>query len=57
MKKEALWFEFYGKLEWISKKEYLKGPYRYVGLAEADDGGIYDIVRNTKTDQEYYTEV
>lgn len=57
MKDNRLWFEYYGPLEHISKREYLKGPYRYVGLAEAEDGGVYDIVRNTETDQEYYTEV
>ena len=57
MRKDTLWFEFYGELERISKKEYLRGPHKYVGLCEAIDGGVYDIVRNTETDKEYYTEV
>lgn len=52
-----MWFDDYGELDPISRDEYLHGPYRYVGFATAEDDIEYDIVRNTETDQEYYTEV
>lgn len=57
MRDNRLWFDVYGMLEHISKQEYLRGPYRYVCTTEAEDGCIYDVVRNTNTDQEYFTEI
>ena len=57
MKDNKRWFEFYGLLDHIDKRKYLKGPYRYVCTFEAEDGGVYDIVRHKETDQEYWTEI
>ncbi len=57
MKKNTMYFMFYGEIEHIDKKTYLRGPYRYVCTTEGADGGSYDIVRDKNTDQEYYTEI
>ena len=54
---EWLWFGPYGELEYLESKEYKKGPWKYVGLEEAEDGIFYDIVRNTKTDEYRFTEI
>ena len=52
-----VWFEFYGELESITPLQYHQGPWKYVCTCEGDDGGVYDIVRNTKTDEYRFTEI
>lgn len=52
-----IWFEFYGELEYLDRVSYMRGPWKYVCSCEGDDGGVYDIVRNTKTDEYRFTEI
>ena len=55
--KQALYFVPYGFLEPLTKEEYFKGPWKYVCSHEAEDGGVYDVVRNRLTDEYRFTEV
>lgn len=46
MSKTAKWSEFYGRLEFLSREEYIRGGWEYVASEELDDNGeLYDIVR------------
>lgn len=56
--KDKVWFEYYGALEHISKREYLNDPSMiYVCTEEGDDECMHDIVMDRMTMEVYYTEV
>lgn len=46
----------YGRLEFLSRDEFLRGSWRYVASEELDDDGIwYDIVRSRDNGDWRYT--
>ena len=52
IKNAPLYFDEYGKLEWLDPDDYYSGHWDYVGYADGSDGTEYDIVRN-EYDMEY----
>ena len=48
--------EFYGRLTWISRAQYLAGDYRYVCTEDGDRAGEHwDIVEDLETGDLYFT--
>lgn len=39
-----MYFQHYGVLEWLAPDEYFAGPWKFLCMAEGDDGEKYDIV-------------
>lgn len=47
MSKNAKWSMEFGPLEYLSREEYFRGSWVYVGSEDLDDdGGSWDIVRS-----------
>lgn len=58
MRHDKVWFEFYGCLQCISEDYYRKNPRLfYVSTEEGDDGCLYDIVENDRTNKNYCVEI
>lgn len=51
------YFRNFGDLEWIPRREYMKGPWQYVASAKDDDGRIWDIVDRSDTGEQRYTRI
>ena len=47
MSKTTKWSEEFGRLEYLSREDYFRGNWEYVGSEDLDcDGGSWDIVRS-----------
>lgn len=54
--KSTKWSEEFGRLEYLSRDEYFRGPWEYVGSEDLDDdGGLWDIVRTKDNSDWRYT--
>lgn len=56
MSKNSKWSEFYGRLEYLSREDYLRGSWVYVTSEDLDDDGeSWDIVRTLDNAEWRYT--
>ena len=56
MSKNVKWSEEFGRLEYLPREEYLRGPWVYVGSEDLDgDGDQWDIVRTRDNSDWRYT--
>ena len=54
-KNSVAYSEAYGRLEFLSREQYLRGPWVYVGSEELPDGREIDIVRSRDNAEWRYT--
>lgn len=54
-KNSAVYSEAYGRLEFLPRATYLRGPWVYVGSEELPDGQEIDIVRSYDNSDWRYT--
>lgn len=48
----------FGRLEYLSRREYMRGSWEYVASEELDDDGVlYDIVRSGDNTDWRYTQI
>lgn len=50
-------FRLYGDLEWVYRREYMRGPWTYVASAKDDSGRMWDIVERDDTGEMRYTRI
>lgn len=50
-----MYFENFGRLDWLDVEDYYAGPWRFVCVAIAEDGEKYDIVAMDAGEVRYTT--